>query len=44
MYHLYENLVDSMIREDTFEIKIENVNRCFLCTAHDSWFFTAYQP
>ena len=35
---LYENLVDSLIWEETFEITIENVNRCVWCTVHDSWF------
>ena len=35
---LYENLVDSLIREKTFEITIENVNRCIWCTVPDSWF------
>ena len=34
---LYENLVDSLIWEETFEITIENVNR-FWCTVPDSWF------
>ena len=35
---LYENLVDSLIWEETFEITIENVNRCVWCTVSDSWF------
>ena len=33
MHILYENLVDSLIWEETFEITIENVNRCLVyCT------------
>ena len=35
---LYENLVDSLIWDKTFEITIENVNRCVWCTVPDSWF------
>ena len=38
MHILYENLVDSLIWEETFEITIENVNRCVRCTVPDSWF------
>ena len=37
-YFLYENLADSLIWEETFEITIENVNRCVWCTVPDSWF------
>ena len=36
--YFYENLVDSLIWEETFEITIENVNRCVWCTVPDSWF------
>ena len=35
---LYENLADSLIWEETFEITFENVNRCVWCTVLDSWF------
>ena len=35
---LCENLVDSLIWEEPFEITIENVNRCVWCTVPDSWF------
>ena len=38
MHILYENLVDSLICEETFEITIENVNHCVWCTVPDSWF------
>ena len=38
MHILYENLADSLISEETFEITIENVNRYFWCTVPDSRF------
>ena len=35
---MYENLEDSLISEETFEITIENVSRCVWCTVPDSRF------
>ena len=36
--YFVRNLADSLIWEETFEITIENVNRCVWCTVPDSWF------
>ena len=30
--YLYENLTGNLISEETFEITVENVNRCGWCT------------
>ena len=35
---MYEDLADSLISEETFEITIENVSRCVWCTVLDSRF------